>query len=216
MTFNEFSLTERELYPGEKSALTQGKDIMTDEQSAFCYVVAIDKADKLLLPDSNTKFISHVAEEDWCAWTKIKPASYTWKVNKFRNLLGHKNGETQFDNKIKDEFNNFENMKVSDVIALATLALESPDDETSSTYGKKAPKFNAIDIQNCGKGIGEYMKVFKNGTPNEKVKKAKQLFIEKNTNNKTYKHLFFNKEEALPKEEIAKLVDTMWSQYQKN
>ena len=60
------------------------------------------------------------------------------------------------------------------------------------------------------------MKVFKNGTPNEKVKKAKQLFIEKNTNNKTYKHLFFNKEEALPKEEIAKLVDTMWSQYQKN
>ncbi len=215
MTFNEFSLTERELYPGEKGALTRGEDIMTDEQTAFCYVMAIDKGDKLLLPDSNTKFISHVAEKDWGAWTKIKPVSLTRKISKIKTLLGHKTGETQIDNKTKDDFKKFENMKESDIFTLATLALESPDDEAFLTYGKKAPKFNAIDIQNCGKGIGEYMKVFKNGTPNEKVKKAKQLFIEKNTNNKTYKHLFFNKEEALPKEEIAKLVDTMWSQYQK-
>ena len=190
-------------YPGEKAADTKGLDVMTDEQAAFCFVMAKDWMDKIFLLDdsgkkTNTTFIHNHPVETWAAWTQIKQASLDRKVGKFSFLLG-KEAKSVYDitndQKTRDQFKMFSDMDANQLIKMATAALvEEPNEAAIKKYKNVKIKFEKKDSDNAGNAIKQNMNL-----PNIKGKRdAEKLAIEKYANSH--------------KLEIE-LVTAMWDKY---
>lgn len=147
---------DRELTGGEKAAISRGDEIMSEEQAAFCFVLASGDASQLMVGDSNTRFEQVASVEDWPAWVDMKTESIRRAVEKFRYLMGESEKEVTVYQKLIDFHDKFADMPREDVIELASMAIDNPTATLRDKYKKKA-KFDPKDVDNAGRMIQQNM-----------------------------------------------------------
>jgi hypothetical protein len=150
----------KEVSKREQSILNRGLDVMTEEQAAFCFCLANGWTHEIKVSDSDTKFTTLAPQiKDWPAWTKIKQQSINFAVRKFEILMDKRDRDEVYQNetiypKIERFYNEFSDMPKDEVIALASMCIASPDQDTYDAYTQaKVEKREIKDIQNLGKNI---------------------------------------------------------------
>ena len=146
----------------------EGQNDLSLEQAAVIYLVAKDDQallDAVRISDSDTKVrqASNDGDADpsnWWAWARIPEATFMHRVRNFRSKMGASDIEWKGDafyKKIKRYYDELDNMPNDEVIALASSAMYTPDEETFGKYGQKG-KRPGKDVENLAQAVDGLMR----------------------------------------------------------
>lgn len=216
----ESYINEKE-YRGEKQALAQGLDILTQPQLAAIYLAAKDAAGRSesnrgrgdnaltrnalkMNREETPKEFQRLSAPRLADVLGLKPRTVNYTLSKFRLLLsGNREGtySNVLYNKIIDSFDTFEKMRVGDVYSLALEAVNmnadfSRSEEYQEQVSAQAKKSRENKIKKDAK-IGYAAVGLFNGLKNTFGEKAPKMVINK-----------LAKEYDMPAEAIRTIIKT--------
>jgi hypothetical protein len=163
---NESSETEEKLTRGEKAALAQDKDLLTDAQAAVCYLYAKDQSHKIYAKGGKGAVISDAIgtaqKNDVADSIGLKAQSFSRAVKKMRILLGKdEQGEEALYPKLEKLFAHFEDMTTNQVADLAKSAFTEDAKIKGEGYRKQRLDKQAAEKKRDAKLVQDVRDVYK-------------------------------------------------------